>query len=286
MIEKDNIQDLFSKAFENQTAPVNPEVWSGIQAKMAAAGIAGAGTAAKGFSLLSKWLIGTGVVGSIGVAATVILMNRDPQVPREQVEKQTTNKLSSKVPSLEPEQVESTERLESTKSYSVNQDNPSSESNEMVIVGKVPVIFNQTPPTSEVVPEVIKPKIPETTVVLSPVDQPIIEENTAPEIHPETEETKMVVLRKQVVEFPNIFTPNNDGVNDFYSVKIEHVKEVEIQIMNQKNIIVYRSNDPNFQWDGRVNGDPCEEGMYVCIVLGKAENGKTFKDMQMFQVMR
>ena len=40
MIEKDNIQELFSKAFENQTYAVRPELWAGVQAKMAAAGVA------------------------------------------------------------------------------------------------------------------------------------------------------------------------------------------------------------------------------------------------------
>ena len=48
MIEKDNIQELFSKAFENQTAPVKPELWSGVQTKMAAAGVGGTTAAVKG----------------------------------------------------------------------------------------------------------------------------------------------------------------------------------------------------------------------------------------------
>ena len=76
MIEKDNIQELFSKAFENQTSAVRPELWAGVQAKMAAAGVASTATVAtKGLSALTKWIIGSAAVGTVGVVTTVIALN-------------------------------------------------------------------------------------------------------------------------------------------------------------------------------------------------------------------
>ncbi|RIV23394.1 gliding motility-associated C-terminal domain-containing protein [Fibrisoma montanum] len=54
---------------------------------------------------------------------------------------------------------------------------------------------------------------------------------------------------------PNVFTPNNDGINDFFAVKdmpegncVERFKTVEI--LNRWGRVVFTSTDPKFRWYG------------------------------------
>lgn len=67
-------------------------------------------------------------------------------------------------------------------------------------------------------------------------------------------------------EIPNVFTPNNDGENDFF--KLTHhlnVSSVEVVILNRWGNKVYESSeDADFRWNGKVNnsGAECSEGVY------------------------
>ena len=91
MIEKDNIQELFSKTLENHTAPVRPELWNGLQAKMAAAGVSSV-AATKGVSLLAKWIIGSAAVATTAVVTTVAILNskEEPQQPKTPEQQQVS----------------------------------------------------------------------------------------------------------------------------------------------------------------------------------------------------
>ncbi len=62
---------------------------------------------------------------------------------------------------------------------------------------------------------------------------------------------------------PNVFTPNNDGVNDFWSFNF--INNFEIRILNRWGQIVFEQyiQDNVCQWDGETNNaTPCEEGVY------------------------
>ncbi|AQG78354.1 gliding motility-associated C-terminal domain-containing protein [Spirosoma montaniterrae] len=57
------------------------------------------------------------------------------------------------------------------------------------------------------------------------------------------------------ITVPNVFTPNGDGINDFFAVKnlpengcLEQFKSVEIT--NRWGRVVFTSNDPKFRWFG------------------------------------
>ncbi len=61
---------------------------------------------------------------------------------------------------------------------------------------------------------------------------------------------------------PNAFTPNNDGLNDFFSVYGEGVKSLEISIFDRWGKKVYGSISFD-SWDGKINGEICQAGVYV-----------------------
>jgi gliding motility-associated-like protein len=66
-------------------------------------------------------------------------------------------------------------------------------------------------------------------------------------------------------ELPNVFTPNGDNVNDTYTPFIpwRYVKRVEMKIFNRWGGLVYETQDPNINWNGRdVNEKEVAEGAY------------------------
>ena len=68
-----------------------------------------------------------------------------------------------------------------------------------------------------------------------------------------------------MVFVPNIFTPNNDGVNDLYRPKVLStfpVKKYEFQIHDRWGYLVFETTDPEVAWDGRVAGEPVEPAVY------------------------
>jgi gliding motility-associated-like protein len=74
-----------------------------------------------------------------------------------------------------------------------------------------------------------------------------------------------------VYALPNVFTPNDDMYNDtYYPYPYTSVERVDMTIFNRWGNIVYETEDPNINWDGRdyKNNSKCSDGVYfyVCKV--------------------
>jgi gliding motility-associated-like protein len=313
VIEKDNIQELFSKAFENQTSAVRPELWAGVQAKMAAAGVAStAAVASKGLSALTKWIIGSAAVGTVGVATVVALnsggesnektnspkeisQNMTVNSPEENKAEQSLNKENTY--SAKPESVmNSNEPLEaiqqeanpSAKEFkedpiSAEKENQSSETLRQD-KGKTEEKVTSTDNSKK--ESVEKTDSKKTTLVDKKEDKKEIPAVKHPE---DTKEPVFVKLEAKVTKFPSIFTPNGDGSNDVYFVKAENINDFQLLIIDQNNREMFRSNTPGEQegWNGRdKSGDEAPSGSYAAIVTGKDQNGKNFRDIQLFELRR
>jgi gliding motility-associated-like protein len=76
----------------------------------------------------------------------------------------------------------------------------------------------------------------------------------------------------------NIFTPNNDGVNDVFRFESVNIDKFQIHIYNSSSQVVFKSEDPDFQWDGRdASGNLCPEGKYTFIFVGTGKDGHKYK---------
>ncbi len=74
-----------------------------------------------------------------------------------------------------------------------------------------------------------------------------------------------------VYSLPNVFTPNFDGYNDIYQpFPYTSVESVDMTIFNRWGGIVYETEDPDINWDGKdINTkQDCSDGVYfyVCKV--------------------
>lgn len=77
--------------------------------------------------------------------------------------------------------------------------------------------------------------------------------------------------------FPNVFSPNNDQINDLYFITFNQaVTNFQAQIFNRWGIPIFESTDPNFKWDGKYQGETINEGNYI-IRVSYELNGKEEK---------
>ena len=74
---------------------------------------------------------------------------------------------------------------------------------------------------------------------------------------------RVLVRREFYAGVPDIFSPNNDGVNDVLYVRGNGITNVEFQVFNRAGERVFESKDLNFGWDGNYRGKPVNPGVFV-----------------------
>lgn len=80
---------------------------------------------------------------------------------------------------------------------------------------------------------------------------------------------------------PNVFTPNDDGINDFYTVKGSTLCKVKKMIVFNRWGKKLFETDSIFQWDGRTNNEYCPVGTY--IVYLELENKKLVRTVSLLK---
>ncbi len=90
-------------------------------------------------------------------------------------------------------------------------------------------------------------------------------------------ENKVTILISmcQSLSYPNVFTPNSDGVNDYFYGTGKNIETFEIRIYNRWGKKVFTSLNKNTKWDGRSNGIECPEGVYYWSATYKDFQNKT-----------
>ncbi len=77
---------------------------------------------------------------------------------------------------------------------------------------------------------------------------------------------------------PNVFTPNGDERNDlFVPFPYSSVEKIDMQIVNRWGNLVFKTEDPNIKWDGKIQGtnQAVSDGVYyyICDVYELTLNG-------------
>ncbi len=67
-------------------------------------------------------------------------------------------------------------------------------------------------------------------------------------------------------QIPNVFTPNDDGINDVFMFPSIVGNLISMKIFNRWGNLVYQSSDPLKAWDGFENGYPAQPGTYIYLI--------------------
>ncbi len=97
------------------------------------------------------------------------------------------------------------------------------------------------------------------------------------EFCPDTAKMDFVIVPNGVLVFPNAFSPNEDLVNDVYSVKGIHVLTFSMNIYDRWGKLITTLNAINDVWDGTKDGKPCPEGVYTFTAWGLTINNVAYK---------
>ena len=91
------------------------------------------------------------------------------------------------------------------------------------------------------------------------------------------------------LQFPNIFSPNGDGVNDAFRIRDNAYGEYEVVILNRWGNVMSRTYvvDDNYLWNGlSPNGELAAEGVYFYVVKGLLRDGTPKEDHGFFHLVR
>ena len=84
--------------------------------------------------------------------------------------------------------------------------------------------------------------------------------------------TRSVTVFEDVI-FPDVFTPNNDGVNDVLEIKLSAIQSYSLQIFDRWGTLQFETNKQEQFWDGTsIHGDEAPAGTYFAILKASSSN--------------
>lgn len=97
---------------------------------------------------------------------------------------------------------------------------------------------------------------------------------------------KEIVIKgtSELDKIPNVFTPNGDGINDFFKIKNKGLDVFYVSIQDQQGNEVFTSNDPSFEWDGFLMDGTKAKGSYRVILIAEGEDGQIYKEMKALRI--
>ncbi len=91
--------------------------------------------------------------------------------------------------------------------------------------------------------------------------------------------------RKRILT-PTAFTPNNDGVNDFFKYAGDNIISLNIKVVNRWGELVFQSNQIQAAWDGYWNGRHQPAGVYPYFIEVVFEDGSSAQKQSQVTLIR
>ena len=95
----------------------------------------------------------------------------------------------------------------------------------------------------------------------------------------ETYQPFKIILAESTLEAPNAFSPNGDGINDYYNVfNVKSIVEFHGAIYNRWGQELYRwgldeMGREGVGWDGTYKGNPVKPGVYFVVIKAMGADG-------------
>ncbi len=72
---------------------------------------------------------------------------------------------------------------------------------------------------------------------------------------------------------PNAFTPNGDGLNEFFELKGRYIAEYHFMLFDRWGALIFESYDLTKHWDGMWRDKACQEGVFVWVATARGFDG-------------
>lgn len=90
-----------------------------------------------------------------------------------------------------------------------------------------------------------------------------------------------------ILIIPNVFTPNNDGVNDVFKITTKNIAEFNCKIYDRWGLLISELTKTNEAWDGRTtSGLQCTTGVYYYALTASSEVGKVYNENGVLQLIK
>jgi gliding motility-associated-like protein len=83
----------------------------------------------------------------------------------------------------------------------------------------------------------------------------------------------IVIAEEYWVYIPNTFTPDGNRLNNTFSISTVNVAWIDMKIYNRWGELIFKSNDPKFEWNGTYKNKEISDGTYVWILKYKTNTG-------------
>ena len=285
MKDKDPIVDLFESKLKNAEFKVDPSVWTNIASQIPAAG-----TVTTGLSEIAKIAIATGITTVVVITSVLLInSNSDEKDSREDQIAEIIQVEKTEDTVLDTPPITNTER---TSEAPVGNDQQAEQ----------PIFIDEQENNTPAVLDILEADsfinkdflVKEDRLIdeyIESVEDDVdteLEEEFENDIEEDLVEEGQLEEEKMEVIIPNVFTPNNDGQNDLYHISYSgEMKDVSVVIFNSKGEVVYKSTDPDFNWNGRnMMDEPCPSGGYLFMLTAKDLRGNNIQESRDFQLLR
>lgn len=99
-------------------------------------------------------------------------------------------------------------------------------------------------------------------------------------------EPEFPVVYTPSVTAPNVITPNNDGLNDYFELNEIDIANVELVILNRWGNVMFEASSEHPKWDGKVNGSFATEGTYFYLYKANGKDETTLTGHGFFELIR
>lgn len=103
-----------------------------------------------------------------------------------------------------------------------------------------------------------------------------------------TEEiTVTIEIEGKFTRLPNVFTPNNDGDNDYFYIGSEGLVEFQLTVFDNEHQLVYQTISSDFSWNGvnQRSGQLVSHGRYYYTIAAKDAQGNTINTYQLLEII-
>lgn len=94
---------------------------------------------------------------------------------------------------------------------------------------------------------------------------------------------------KSSLQDATALTPNDDGINDYFKLKHQSIKECKITILDRRGVVIYKKSIDDMYawpgWDGRIlnSNKVAQEGLYYYVVEALGYDNKEYKAPNFFE---